>query len=194
MSWIIGCGFASDFAAQFEIGDGYHQVGAGVMVLGQDSARLQLEFRGAGAVLYEKNVLGAAVQDVQASFFIPLGRRGAVRFFVLQEFDGDVAEGLVGKILRDVGEASGKKVGLSILQSDRDRGLARDVVLHARGPQRHVDIVVAMAVHERGCVGRDLHLEHADVFIFQGEMMPGLGGDFDFRWSLGRESKSEQQS
>ena len=112
-------------------------------------------------------------------------------FSSCKEFDGDVAEGLVGKIFRDVGEAAGEEVGFSILQSDRDRGLARDVVLHMRSSQRDVDIVVAMAVHERGRVGRDLHLEHADVLILQGEMMPGLGGDFNFRWSLGGESKSE---
>ena len=51
-----------------------------------------------------------------------------------------------------------------------------------------------MAVHERGRVGCDFHLEYADVLIFQGEMMAGLGGDLNLRRSLGGESKSEQQN
>ena len=42
-------------------------------------------------------------------------------------------------------------------------------------------------------MGCDFHLEYADVLIFQGEMMAGLGGDFDLRRRLGSESKSEQQ-
>jgi len=187
-------GRAFDIAAQVEIGHGYDQVRAGVMVFGQDAARLQLEFGGARAVLYEQDVLGPAVQDVQASFFVPLGRRRAVGLFVLQEFDGDVAEGLIGKILRDVGKAAGKDVSFSILQGNRDWRLARDIILHVRGSQRHVDIVVAMAVHERGRVGRHFHLEYADVFIFQCEMMSGLGGNLNLRWSLGGESKSSQQN
>ena len=50
-------GFAFDVAAQIEIGYGYDQVGAGVMVFGQDAARLQLELGDADAVLDEENVL-----------------------------------------------------------------------------------------------------------------------------------------
>ena len=75
------------------------------MVFGQDAPRLQLEFGDAGAVLYEENVQSAAVQDVQASFFVPLARRRAAGFSVLQEFDGDVAEGLIGKILARCGQS-----------------------------------------------------------------------------------------
>ncbi len=51
-----------------------------------------------------------------------------------------------------------------------------------------------MAVHERGPVGRDFHLEYTDVLIFEGEMMAGLGGDLNLRRSLGRESNSNQHN
>ena len=88
-----------------------------------------------------------------------------------------------------MGEAAGKKVRLSILQTDGDWWLARDVVLYVRGSQRHINIVVAMTVHERGRMGRDFHFEHADVLVFEGQVMAGLGGDLDFRWSLGGESQ-----
>jgi hypothetical protein len=50
-----------------------------------------------------------------------------------------------------------------------------------------------MAVHERGRVGRHFHLEYADVFIFQCEMMSGLGGNLNLRRSLGGDRKSNQQ-
>jgi hypothetical protein len=43
-------------------------------------------------------------------------------------------------------------------------------------------------------VGRDFHLEYADVFIFQCEMMSGLGGNLNLRRSLGRDRKSSQQN
>src|SRR6185312_11048755 len=91
-------------------------------------------------------------------------------------------------------KAAGKDVGFSILQGDRDWRLARDIILHVRGSQRHVDIVVAMAVHERGPMGRHFHLEYADVFIFQCEMMSGLGGNLNLKRSLGRDRKSSQQN
>ena len=92
-------------------------------------------------------------------------------------------------MLGDVGEAAGRRwVSRSCRVMVTEA--ARDIILHVRRSQRHVDIVVAMAVHERGRVGRDFHLEYADVFIFQGEMMAGLGGDLNLRRSLGAESKA----
>ena len=39
-----GGGFALDVAAQIEIGDRNHQMGASMMMLGDDAARLQVEF------------------------------------------------------------------------------------------------------------------------------------------------------
>ena len=67
----VGRALAFYVAAQIEIGHGYDQVGAGVMVFRDDSAGLQFEVGDAYAVLDEENVAGAAVQDVQAAFFVP---------------------------------------------------------------------------------------------------------------------------
>ena len=75
----LGWGIAFDVAAQIQIGYSHDQVRAGVMVLGEDSTGLQVELGDADAVVDEENVVGAAVQDLQAAFFIsilsPFGRR-----------------------------------------------------------------------------------------------------------------------
>ena len=42
-----------------------------------------------------------------------------------------------------------------------------------------------MAVHERGVVGGDFHFENANEFVFEGEMVMGFIGDFNFGSGLG---------
>jgi hypothetical protein len=50
-----------------------------------------------------------------------------------------------------------------------------------------------MAVHERGVVGGDLHFENPDVFVFEGEMVIGFIGDFNFGSGLGAEENGGEQ-
>ena len=66
--------FAFDVAAQIQVGDGYDYVWSVVMVFGKDAAGIELQVGGADTVFDEENVQGAAVQDVEAAFFIPLVR------------------------------------------------------------------------------------------------------------------------
>ena len=45
------------------------------------------------------------------------------------------------------------------------------------GTESDVDVIVAMDVHERGVVGGDLHLEDANLLVFERQMVTRLGGD-----------------
>ena len=184
--------FALDVAAQIQIAYRDEQLWSRMMMLGNDAAGVELELRGAHAVFHEKNILGAPVQDVQAAVFVPLGRRRLARLLVLQKFDGDIAEGLVGEILCDVGEPAGEEPGFAILQRELDRRLSRNLVFHDGRSQGDEDVVVAVTVHERGRVGRDFHLEHAHVLVFERQMMTGLGRDLNFRRSLGGKNESAE--
>ena len=65
------------------------------------------------------------------------------------------------------------------------RGLVFDFIGDVGRTHRNEEIVVAMAVHERGVVGGDLHFENANEFVFEGEMMMGFIGDFNFGSGLG---------
>ena len=140
---------------------------------------MQLGLGDAHAVLNEDDVLRASGEDVEAAFFVPLCRRVLAGGFVLQELDGHIAEGSVGQIASDVGEVAGDKTSFAILQVKRDGRLALDVILDLRGAERDEDVIVVMGVHESRVMGWDLHLEHADVFVFEGEVVMRLGGEFD---------------
>ena len=80
-------GFAFDVAAKIQIGDGYDYVRSVVVMFGDDAAGIELEVGGADVVFDEEDVLGAAVQDVEAAFFVPF--TGGLELVALQEFDGD---------------------------------------------------------------------------------------------------------
>jgi len=170
---------AYDIAAHLQVGYRDQQVRARMVMAGHSGARLQLGFGDAHAVLNEDDVLRASGEDVEAAFFVPLRRRRLAGGFVLQKFDSHVAERGVGQIAGDVGEVAGDKTGFTILQVKRDGRLALDVVLGLRGAERDEDVIVVMGVHESRVMGWDLHLEHADVFVFEGEVVMGLGGEFD---------------
>jgi hypothetical protein len=170
---------AYDIAAHLQVGYRDQQVRAGMVMTGHCGAGLQLGFRDADAVLNENDVLRASGEDVEAAFFVPLCWRSFVGGFVLQKFDSHVAEGGVGPIAGDVGEVAGDKTGFAILQVKRDGRLALDVVLDLRGAERDEDVVMVMGVHEGRVMGWDLDLKHAHIFVFEGEVVMGLGGEFD---------------
>src|ERR1700757_1036410 len=105
---------AFNIAAYVDIRNRDHKVRPVVTMAWNDSSGLELEFRNAGIVLYEKYFLRASVQDMKAAFHIPLGRRRA-EFFVLHELDGDIAERSAAEIAGDVGEGGGRESGLPVL-------------------------------------------------------------------------------
>jgi hypothetical protein len=168
-----------DIAAHLQVGYRDQQVRAGMVMARHGGAGLQLGLGDTDAVLNEDDVLRASGEDVEAAFFVPLRRRRLAGGFVLQKFDSHVAERGVGQIAGDVGEVAGHKTGFTILQVKRDGRLALDVVLGLRGAERDEDVIVVMGVHESRVMGWDLHLEHADVFVFEGEVVMRLGGEFD---------------
>ena len=170
---------AYDIAAHLQVGYRDQQVRAGVVMAGHGGAGLQFGFGDAHAVLDEDDVLRASGEDVQAAVFVPFRWRSFAGGFVLQEFDGYVAERSVGDIASDVGEVAGDEAGFAILQLERDWRLALDVVLDLRGAERDEDVVMVMGVHEGRVMGWDLYLKHAHIFVFEGEVVMGLGGEFD---------------
>ena len=170
---------AYDIAAHLQVGYGDQQVRAGVVVAGHGGAGLQLGLGDADAVLDEDDVLRASGEDVEAAFFVPLCRRVLAGRFVLQEFDGYIAERRVGQIASGVGEVAGDKAGFAILQRKRDGRLALDVVLDLRCAEGDENVVVVMGVHEGRVMGWDLYLKHAYIFVFEGEVVMGLSGEFD---------------
>jgi len=170
---------AFDVAADVEIGNGHEQVWADVMVQGDDSAGLEFEFGDADAVFDEENLLRTAVEDVEGTIFVPISG-GVAKRFVLDDFDGDIAKGLIGKIARDVGEGGGRETGFAVLELDGDGSLVFNGVDHFGVAESDVDVVVAMPVHQRVGVWWDLDIEDADGFIFESKVVVRLGGDFDF--------------
>jgi len=66
-----------------------------------------------------------------------------VRLLVLQEFNGDVAEGLVGKILDDMGVPSGSKTGFAVLELESGGRLSGDIVFEDDWTQGYEDAVMA---------------------------------------------------
>ena len=129
-----------------------------------------------------------------SSLGVPVSRRVA-EVVVFEYLDGDVAEGLVGKIARDVGEGRGREASLAIQELDGDRLLAQNLVDNFSRAQGDVDVVVAVPMHERIGVGRDFDVEDADELVLENEMMVGLGGDFDFGCGglRGEESGGEKE-
>ncbi len=53
---------------------------------------------------------------------------------------------------------------------------------------------MTVAMHERGLVWRDIYFEDAHILIFERQTMVRLGGDFNFRNRLAKQSESEQQN
>ena len=115
--------FAFDVGAEMQVGDGYDYVRSVVMVFGDDATGIELDVSGADAVFDEEDVLGAAVEDVEAAFFVPF--TGRFELVALQEFDGDDLEGLVGEILRGVGEGAGDEDGFAVLKFAQEWRLCR---------------------------------------------------------------------
>jgi hypothetical protein len=136
--------------------------------------------------------LGAAGEDFEATGCVP-GEGGVAEFVVLEEFDGDVAEGIVGKIAGDVGVAGGEESGLAVLQFDGDGIFALDGVDDFGGAEGDVDVVVAVAVQEGVGVRRDIDGEDADLIVGEDEVVVGLGGDLDFGGELGGEEGGQEQ-
>jgi len=166
-------------AADVKVGDGDQEVRAGVVVRGDDAAGLEFEFGGADAIFDEEDLFGAVGKDVEAAVFIPVGG-GFAESFVVENFYGDIAEGVVVDVAGDVGEGSGGKVGVAILKFDSDGRLVFDGVDDFDGAEGNVDVVVAVPVHKSVGVRSELDVEDADGFVFESEVMVGLGGDFDF--------------
>lgn len=170
-------GFAFDVGAQMQVGDGYDYVRSVMMVFGDDATGIELEVGGADAVFDEEDVLGAAVEDVEAAFFVPFA--GRFELVALQEFDRDNLEGPVGKVLRGVGKRAGDEDGFAVLKVAQERVFADDVVFNLRCREDYEDVVVAVVVHHHGGVGREVNLEGARVRVLEQQVMAGLGCDLD---------------
>jgi hypothetical protein len=185
-------GLAFHVGAQVQVGNGDEDVRSVVMVFGDDAAGIQLEVGGADVVLDEEDVLSAAVEDVEAAFFVPF--TGGVEFVALQEFDGDDLERKVREIFGGVGEGAGDEDGFAVLKSAQEWGFADDVVFDLGGSQDDEDVVVTVMMHDHGGVRREIDFESAGVRVLEEEMVVGLGGDLDDRGSgLRRGEDREEQ-
>src|SRR5580658_273227 len=102
-------------AADVEVAYGYQQVRAGVMVPGRDAAGLEFEFGDADAIFDEEDLFGPAGEGFEAAVFVPFRGRGA-EGFVVYDFYGYVAEGLIGSIACYVSEGGRGEAGLAVLE------------------------------------------------------------------------------
>ena len=164
---------------------------------GDGGVGLEFDFGDADAIFHEENFFGTAVQDVEAAVVlgmsgVPVGGRLA-EFGVLQEFHIDDAEGLIGKIAGEVGESAGEESSLSVLQFDGDGIFAFNRVLYLGVPERDVDVVVAMPVHQSLGMRRDVGDEDADLGVGKDLEVVRLGGDFDFWSGLGGQESGQEQ-
>ena len=164
-------GFASSVAAEIEVGDGYDEMWGFVFVARESGARGEADFGDADTVLGEEDFLrGANGRDKLDGWRVGV---------VVQEFDGDIAEGLLGKIVRGVGEASHEEAGIAVFEFELDRRFGRDCVFDFTVAQSDEDVVVVVAVDQGLGVWGDFDFEDTDVFVFQNEVVGGFGGDGD---------------
>ena len=84
------------------------------------------------------------------------------------------------RVARYVGEGGGGEAGFAVLEFDGYGRLAFYGVDHLGFAEGEVDVVVAVPVHQSFGVSGDFYVEDADGFVFEGQVMVGLGGDFDF--------------
>ena len=182
---------AFDVAADVEIGDGDQQVRAGVVVHGNDSAGLEFEFGSADAVFDEENFRGSA-GCVRGGVFIPFCG-GVAEVGIVEDFDGDVAEGVVGDIADEMGEAGGGEAHIAVGEFGGGGRLAFYVVFDFGGTEVDGDVVVTVPMQQSLSIGVDLDVEDADGFVFQGEVVVRLIRDFDFgSGGLGGQQNREQ--
>ena len=164
-------------------------MGASVMVHGNYSAGLEFEFGDADSVFYEEDLFGAALEDFEGAIFIFAGvpvRRGVAERFVFEDLDSYVAERAIGDVARYVGEGGWGESGFAVLELDGYWRLVFHRVDQFGVAQGYVDVVVAVPVHQRFRVRGNFDVEDSDGFIFEGQVMIGLGGDFNFgSWGLG---------
>lgn len=166
-----------------QVGDGDDENGAGVMVFGNDSAGLEFEFGGADGVFDEEDLFGTVVEDGEAAVFVFrwVPRRGCVaQGGVVEDFDGDVAEGLRAEVAHDVSEGGGGEAGVAVGELDGGGRLVFDRVGDFAVAEIDGEVVVAVPVHLTLGAGVDLDVEDAHGFVFEREMMVRLGRDFDF--------------
>jgi hypothetical protein len=138
---------------------------------------LELEFGGADSVFYEEDLLGASGESFEGAVFVPLGGRMA-EVFVVYDFYRHVAERLVGSVAGYVGEGGGREVSFAVLELDGGGRFVFDLIDYLGWAQGYVDVVMAVPVHESVGVGRDLDVVDADVFVFEGQVVVRLGGEF----------------
>jgi len=98
-----------------------------------------------------------------------------------EKFDGDVAEGSVGKVAGDVGEAAARKMRFAILELKMDFGLVADGVDDIGGTKGNVNVVVVVLMKQRVFVWRDFDVIHADIFVFDFQVMVRFAGHIAVR-------------
>ena len=181
-----------DVAAQIEIGDRNYQMRAIVMVAGHRGARFEFNLGDADSIFHEKNLAAAARESLFASLLRPMGWR-LPQFVILHQFNRHVAEGLVGEIPGDVGKVSWRKPGAAVLGMNLHRRFALDFVGEVSIAECDGYVVVAMPVHERRGMGRNLDLEGANVLVVDGKVVRRLSGDLDFSRGLRRQEWNQQE-
>ena len=156
---------------------------------------MEFEFGDADVVFDEENLFGAVGEDIEAAVFVPVSGGGAERF-VFQDFDGDVAEGLIAEVAGDVGEGGGGEAGFTVLELDGDGRLVLDLVDDLGGAEGDLEVIVAVPVHEGVGVGRNANVEDADGLVFKDEVVMRLGGDFNFRGGRldGEDREAEEET
>ena len=162
------------------------------MVAGRDRARFEVDLGHADSIFHEKNLAPAAGESLFATFLWPMRWR-LPQFFILHKLNRHIAEGLVRKIPGDVGKVSQRKPGAAVLEADLHRRLALDFVRDVSIAECDGDVVVAMAMHERRGMGRNLDLEGANVLVFNGQVVRRLSGDLDFSRGLRSQEWNQQE-
>jgi hypothetical protein len=79
-----------------------------------------------------------------------------------------------------VGEGGGGEASIAVHKSDGVGGLIFDGVADFGGTQVNGEVVMAMPVGEGLGVGGDFDVEDADGFVFEGEVVVRLVGDFNY--------------
>jgi hypothetical protein len=115
----------------------------------------------------------------------------------MQQFDGDVAEGSVGVVAGDMGEAAAGEVDFTVLENEMGFWLAKDGVGDVGGAEGDENVVVVMLMELSFAKRRDFDEISSHVGVFNLQVMMRFAGNIAARQRhrdgrLGAEGKEEE--
>src|SRR5277367_3463782 len=154
--------------------------------------RIQIHFRYAHSIFHKKNLAAPAWKSLLTAILCPVRWR-LPQLFILQQFDRDIAKGMLRKNSDDVSKISRRKARISVAELDIGRRLTFDLIGNMCIADHDINIVMPMAVQKGRSMRRDPDIEDAYIIVLKDEMVRGFSRDLNVNWDLRRQQRSHQK-